>query len=125
MYSKRNFRDYVKIRLTKQDFSVLKTLLAKMEAIDQLEVLYIYTVMRTDDVFEYVYLQSQMAPDLKHFTENLVMEDNIYKETKLETLHGLMLKSGNNDDLKTVEEVYRRLAEKYTGTPATINSSPS
>lgn len=113
----------MKIRLTKQDFSVLKTLLAEMRDIDQLEVLCIYSIMKTDDVFEYVFLQSPMAPDLKHLTEDLVMEDNIYKETKLEKLHGLMLESGNNDELKNVAEVYRRVAKKFTGMSAATSLS--
>ncbi|GJQ78061.1 putative snRNA transcription by RNA polymerase III [Trypoxylus dichotomus] len=113
LYHKQPLANFIKVRVTQDEFSQIIEFVRQMKDLKQMHPLYIYCKMMTDDVFDFVYTQQVIAPDLRHFNENFVMEENTFKREPVEIIQSSLLKLLDNKDITRINSEYQKALAEY------------
>ncbi|KRT84125.1 hypothetical protein AMK59_1889, partial [Oryctes borbonicus] len=116
LYYKQPLIGFVKIRVTYDEFAKILEFVKEMKKLKQMQPLYTYCKMMADNVFDFVYTQHIVAPDLRHFQENFVMEDNTFQQEPAEAIENSLLKLVDNRDIMLINSEYKKALAEYKET---------
>lgn len=75
-----DFRDFVHIRLTIDDYKVLNKLVTEMKHIKQKDFLYIYNKMIKTDAFDFTIADCVVAPELKRYAKGFDKKQEMFEK---------------------------------------------